>query len=95
MVFRHGLSLQYVREFVLNSVLFAPLGATLSFVLPPKRWWLCLPIAAMLSLAVEILQTTLRVGYFQTDDLLCNLLGALVGAVPFLVYSTLAKRRGK
>ena len=94
-VFRHGMSLQYLREFVLNGVLFAPLGATLSFAVPPRRWWLCLPIAAGLSLTVEILQAATRVGYFQTDDLLCNLLGALVGTVPFLIHSTLAKRRGK
>ncbi|MBQ9859784.1 MAG: VanZ family protein [Clostridia bacterium] len=89
----HGLSAQYIREFVLNCVLFAPLGATLSFALP--RWWLCLPSAAVISLAVEILQASLRVGYFQTDDLLCNLLGTLVGALPYLIHSALAKRRGK
>ena len=91
-VFRHGLSAQYLREFVLNSVLFAPLGATLSFALPPKRWWLCLPTAFLLSLAVEVLQSSLRVGYFQTDDLLCNLLGCGVGVLPFAI-STLAKRK--
>lgn len=92
-VFLYGLSAQYVREFVLNCVLFAPLGAALSFALPPRRWWLCLPIAAAVSLAAEVLQTALRVGYFQTDDLLCNLLGTLVGSVPFLLHSALAKRK--
>ncbi|MBQ8683166.1 MAG: VanZ family protein [Clostridia bacterium] len=81
---------QVFRETTLNTLLFAPLGAVLPFALPLKkpaqRIWAVAGIALAVSLTVEILQASLRVGHFQTDDLFLNVLGCLIGTSAFLVY---------
>lgn len=87
---------QVVREAVLNTLLFVPLGATLPFVLQrvggKRRIWPAVAVAAALSLTVELLQLTLQVGHFQTDDLLLNSLGCLIGTLP---YGTLCRLEAK
>ncbi len=76
---------------VVNWLLYVPLGCLLSFTWP-ERFCLqgvmrglsrMLLVAFTCSLATEITQYSLKVGYFETDDLLANVLGACLG---YLVY---------
>ncbi|CAM3663990.1 VanZ family protein [Nocardioides zeicaulis] len=75
--------------FVLNVVLFVPLGAVL-VVLTRRPWWVATLLALLGSTAVEVAQGLWldRVG--SVADVVANTLGALVGAL----LLTPRRRRG-
>ena len=78
------------RAMLMNVFLFSPLGLTLSNVLPQKwsRWG---RIAAttlfgcLLSVGIEYAQYRFALGVAETDDVLCNTLGAFLGACSLLI----------
>lgn len=76
---------EYYRTMLMNVLLFLPLGLSLSQVLP-ERWpvWIRVALVAAaglaLSILVEWLQYRYALGTTETDDVLCNTLGALLGA---------------
>ena len=71
----------YLRNFGLNILLFVPLGVFLPLLWPRFRVWTWTALAGLgLSGAVECLQLfTFRLT--DTDDLLANTLGAIIGAL--------------
>ena len=78
------------REMLMNVFLFFPLGLTLSNALP-RRWnrWLRIGVTTLtgclLSAGIECVQYRFALGLAETDDVLCNTLGALLGAASLLV----------
>ena len=62
-----------------NILVFMPFGFFFPIVAGLKRTWLAIPAGAALSLSVEIIQLTARVGRFDVDDILLNTLGAAIG----------------
>lgn len=78
------------REMLMNVFLFFPLGLTLSNALP-RRWnrWLRIGVTTLagclLSAGIECAQYRFALGLAETDDVLCNTLGALLGAASLLV----------
>lgn len=74
----------------MNVFLFFPLGLTLSNALP-RRWnrWLRIGVTTLagclLSAGIEYAQYRFALGLAETDDVLCNTLGALLGAASLLV----------
>lgn len=78
------------REMLMNVFLFFPLGLTLSNALP-RRWnrWLRIGVTTLagclLSAGIEYAQYRFALGLAETDDVLCNTLGALLGAASLLV----------
>lgn len=78
------------REMLMNVFLFFPLGLTLSNALP-RRWnrWLRIGVTTLagclLSAGIEYAQYRFSLGMAETDDVLCNTLGALLGAASLLV----------
>ena len=74
------------REMFMNILLFFPFGLGLSQLLP-RRWKpgarlvLTLGLGAALSLLVEGAQYFWGLGIAETDDVLCNTLGAGLGAL--------------
>lgn len=87
------------RELLMNVLLFVPLGLTLPFAVAPAgrarvRTWLAVLLAALvLSVAIEVLQFAFALGRCETDDVLCNVLGAAFGAVSWLIYSIKRKQK--
>ena len=78
------------REMMMNVFLFFPLGLTLSNVLPQKwsRWGrvaLTTLFACLLSVGVEVTQYRFSLGMAETDDVICNTLGAFLGACSLLI----------
>lgn len=75
-------------ESIKNLTLFLPLGTALSFIYQGQ---LLRPlfICAVLSIAIEICQLVLRIGYFELADVLNNAIGGLFGG--FLRISSKAK----
>lgn len=74
-------AISYIIE---NVIMMIPLG-----VLVPVIWkqvhtvWRCLAVGFLTSLAIETFQFVSERGYFQTDDILTNVLGTFIG---YLIY---------
>ena len=78
------------RAMLMNVFLFFPLGLTISNVLPQKwkRWGrivLATLFGCLLSIGVEFVQYRFSLGMSETDDVLCNTLGAFLGACSLLI----------
>lgn len=88
------------REMLMNVFLFFPLGLTLSNVLPQKwsRWGrvaLTTLFGCLLSVGVEYVQYYYSLGRAETDDVLCNTLGAFLGACSLLIAFSVERAREK
>lgn len=86
------------REMLMNIFLFFPLGLTLSNALPQKwhRWLriiLTTLIGCILSAGIEYAQYRYALGLAETDDVICNTLGAFLGSTSLLIAHAIEKHR--
>ena len=86
------------REMLMNVVLFFPVGLTLSNALPQKwhRWGriiLTTLIGCILSAGIEYAQYRCALGLAETDDVICNTLGAFIGSTSLLIAHAIEKSR--
>ena len=86
------------REMLMNVFLFFPLGLTLSNALPRKwhRWGkiaLTTLIGCILSAGIEYAQYRYALGLAETDDVICNTLGAFLGAASLLAAHAIEKHK--
>ena len=86
------------REMLMNVFLFFPLGLTLSNALPRKwhRWGriiLTTLVGCALSAGIEYAQYRYALGLAETDDVICNTLGAFLGAASLLAAHTIEKHK--
>lgn len=83
------------REMLMNVLLFVPFGLTVPFALTPVKdavfqrniryAVIVLLIAIALSVGIEAVQYHYALGRCETDDVLCNTLGALFGVCAYLL----------
>ena len=90
------------RSMVMNVFLFMPFGLSLPFALPNRfRHKAIITVLAGLffSVCVEATQYVFSLGKCETDDVIMNTLGALIGVTTFLLYTRIKrsvnKRRNK
>ena len=86
------------REMLMNVFLFFPLGLTLSNALPRKwhRWGriaFTTLIGCILSAGIEYAQYRCALGLAETDDVICNTLGAFLGSTSLLIAHAIEKYR--
>ena len=86
------------REMLMNVFLFFPLGLTLSNALPQKwhRWGriiLTTFVGCILSAGIEYAQYRYALGLAETDDVICNTLGAFLGAASLLAAHAIEKHK--
>ena len=86
------------REMLMNVFLFFPLGLTLSNALPRKwhRWGriiLTTFIGCILSAGIEYAQYRYALGMAEVDDVICNTLGAFIGATSLLIAHAIEKHK--
>ena len=86
------------REILMNVFLFFPLGLTLSNALPRKwhRWLriiLTTLIGCILSAGIEYAQYRCALGLAETDDVICNTMGAFLGAASLLAAHAIEKHK--
>lgn len=78
------------RAMLMNVFLFFPLGLTLPNALP-RKWhrWLRIAITTLtgcaLSAGIEYTQYRFALGMAETDDVICNTLGAFIAATSLLL----------
>jgi len=66
-----------------NIILFVPLGFLLPIMYQQITWTRILLVGIALSLGFELLQLALRIGSFDVDDIILNVLGVLFGLAVF------------
>ncbi len=86
------------REMLMNVFLFFPLGLTLSNALPRKwhRWGkiaLTTLVGCILSAGIEYVQYRYALGLAETDDVICNTLGAFIGSTSLLIAHAIEKHK--
>ena len=86
------------REMLMNVFLFFPLGLTLSNALPRKwhRWLriiLTTLVGCALSAGIEYAQYRCALGLAETDDVICNTLGAFIGSTSLLIAHAIEKHK--
>ena len=86
------------REMLMNVFLFFPLGLTLSNALPRKwhRWLriiLTTLVGCALSAGIEYAQYRCALGLAETDDVICNTLGAFLGSTSLLIAHAIEKHK--
>jgi len=89
---RH-LAIIEVRNLVLNTAMFMPLGIFLPLLSTRLRQFrIVLPIALLASLAIETTQLATRRGVFSIEDILHNTLGAALGLTLYLAAAKIFKK---
>ena len=74
------------RSKLMNVFLFFPLGLTLPFAVSEKwnrKALLTIVFAFVISFAIEFLQFHYHLGRAETDDVICNTLGAAIGTISY------------
>lgn len=88
------------RELLMNIFLFFPLGLTSSNALPRRwgRWWrigITVIVGLLLSAGIEYMQYRFALGVAETDDVICNTLGAFIGSTSLLIAHGIEKYKEK
>lgn len=88
------------REMLMNVFLFIPFGLTLFHAQSAERRrgmrvLVTAAAALLLSIGIEWVQYCGTLGVAETDDVLCNLIGALIGAGSFLIADCMCEHRSK
>lgn len=77
------------RTLLMNIFLFFPLGLTLPWALPESesvthRIMMCALMALGFSIVIECIQFWFCLGRAETDDVICNTLGCVIGMISYL-----------
>ena len=75
----HGYLLEMVAENILNMILFVPVGFLLGCGFMGMTWKRALLTGCGLSVAIELLQLVFQKGFCETDDVIHNVAGCLIG----------------
>ena len=79
-------------EIVLNYMLFIPLGCLLHLCFGEKFGLRVVIAGLLLSVSIELIQLTFKIGVFEFDDMIGNTIGCLIGAVVGKATRELKKR---
>ena len=75
-------STYWLEQIVSNVICFLPLGVFFrQFLGSRAKWYRCMLFSFLVSFSIEWLQLETRRGWFEYDDLINNVTGALVGYV--------------
>lgn len=88
-----------IRTLLMNVVLFLPFGLTVPYVLYKikkqwHRWVICIALGLGISLGIEIIQYYFKLGIAETDDVLCNTFGCILGVSADILASIVRKYKG-
>lgn len=69
----------FLSEMLMNVLMFVPIGALMKNAFSGMRWHHAMAAGFVISLCIELLQWTFKCGSCETNDLINNTLGAIVG----------------
>lgn len=70
---------ELLAENIMNVMVFVPVGLFLGIGIPRLKWGYALLIGFCLSSSIEILQFVFKKGFSETDDVMHNTLGCMIG----------------
>lgn len=81
----------FYRSMLMNAFLFVPFGIFTPFSLPDRhktgrKIFITVIVAVVLSVTIEAVQYYFRLGRCETDDVLCNAVGAVIGSASYVLY---------
>ena len=82
------------RTMFMNILLFLPLGLSLPYSLPGKikhKAVLTILFGTVLSITIEATQYVFSLGKCETDDVLMNTFGMMIGVTSFLIFKIVNK----
>ena len=86
------------RSMLMNVFMFFPLGLTLPYTLP-KSWkckgMLTILFGLVVSIGIEYLQYHFHLGRAETDDVICNTLGAAIGTLSYVLGNVIQRKKIK
>lgn len=82
-------------EFLFNALLFIPIGFLINCIFKKFKPGKTVLIGMTSSLMIEIIQFALRLGEFETDDIISNTLGAFSGSLIYLLIVYLKNKNKK
>lgn len=87
----------FYRSMLMNAFLFVPFGIFTPFSLPDKlktnrKILITVSSAMLLSVIVEALQYFFCLGRCETDDVLCNAVGAVIGSLSYILFKIKDKK---
>ena len=82
-------------EFLFNALLFIPIGFLINCIFKKFKPGKTVLIGMTSSLIIEIIQFALRLGEFETDDIISNTLGAFSGSLIYLLIVCLKNKNKK
>lgn len=74
-----------IQEF-LNIIIFIPFGICVTLLFKRKKVWLVFLLAFLLSTIFEVEQLITALGYCDINDVITNVLGAIIGAIIPIIF---------
>jgi glycopeptide antibiotics resistance protein len=74
----HGKAI-LAHEIIMNIAVFMPIGFLAAIAMRKATWKKVALVGLAISLTIELLQLVLERGYCETDDVINNMLGCLIG----------------
>jgi len=86
-----------IREVIMNVAFFYPIGFLYCLIDTKKinyKKWPIIPMSAALSLLIELVQFVFKLGFVETDDIIHNTLGCVLGILGYMLldYMTFNER---
>lgn len=75
--------IELLPENIMNVVVFVPIGLLLGSAFRHIKWWQVLLAGSLISLSIEAMQFGLKRGFAETDDVVHNTPGCLMGYIMF------------
>jgi len=76
-----------------NIALLVPIGFLVPFVHRNMTWKKSLALGVVAGLSIEVMQSVLRVGIFDIDDVILNALGVVIGYSAFAILANWIRSR--
>jgi len=76
-----------------NIALLVPVGFLVALMYRNMTWKKSLALGAVAGLCIEVMQTVLRVGIFDIDDVILNALGVVIGYGTFAILANWIRSR--
>lgn len=72
---------ELLAENVMNVIVFVPVGMMLGCAFRSMTWWKTLLIGCGISFSIEVIQYVFHRGFAETDDVMHNTIGCILGYI--------------
>lgn len=88
----NDMDIDLLKEFIVNILMFIPVGFLVSGSSKKRKFLKAVLFGFCYSCSIEILQHCLSTGYVETDDLIKNTVGAIVGSGLYFTFNKIYEK---